>query len=98
MFMGVNPGFQGQAFIPETLDRIARFGEDVLGKGIVNAKDTPNFIANRIGTFGMGAVFRNMAKTGLALSVMKHGVAGDSICVTRGDLDAFDPAGSDVSR
>jgi len=25
MFMGVNPGFQGQAFIPETLDRIAMF-------------------------------------------------------------------------
>ncbi|MFV2047846.1 3-hydroxyacyl-CoA dehydrogenase family protein, partial [Metabacillus sp. YM-086] len=26
------------------------FGEDVLGKGVVEAKDTPNFIANRIGT------------------------------------------------
>ena len=29
------------------------FLEDVLGKGVVIAKDTPNFIANRIGTFGM---------------------------------------------
>ena len=32
---------------------IADFGENVLGKGIVHAKDTPNFIANRIGVFGM---------------------------------------------
>ncbi len=32
---------------------IAEFGETVLGKGIVHAKDTPNFIANRIGVYGM---------------------------------------------
>jgi len=32
---------------------IAEFAENVLGKGIVYAKDTPNFIANRIGVFGM---------------------------------------------
>ncbi len=32
---------------------LASFCEDVLGKGVVTAKDTPNFIANRIGTFGM---------------------------------------------
>ncbi|WP_307338403.1 3-hydroxyacyl-CoA dehydrogenase/enoyl-CoA hydratase family protein [Metabacillus malikii] len=29
------------------------FGEDTLGKGVVIAKDTPNFIANRIGTYGL---------------------------------------------
>lgn len=28
-------------------------GENLLGKGIVEAKDTPNFVANRIGTFGL---------------------------------------------
>ena len=32
---------------------MAKFMEDILGKGIVYAKDTPNFIANRIGVFGM---------------------------------------------
>ncbi len=32
---------------------IAAFGRDVLGKGIVHAKDTPNFIGNRIGVYGM---------------------------------------------
>ncbi|HET7841723.1 MAG TPA: 3-hydroxyacyl-CoA dehydrogenase family protein, partial [Terriglobia bacterium] len=36
---------------PEVVAAISRFGEVVLGKGIVLAKDTPNFIANRIGTF-----------------------------------------------
>lgn len=33
------------------LDRMKWFGERYLGKGIVIAKDTPNFIANRIGIF-----------------------------------------------
>jgi len=37
----------------ETYKRIADFGEHYLGKGIVHAKDTPNFIANRIGVYGM---------------------------------------------
>lgn len=33
------------------LERMAWFGRDYLGKGVVVAKDTPNFIANRIGLF-----------------------------------------------
>ncbi|MCH7679767.1 3-hydroxyacyl-CoA dehydrogenase, partial [candidate division KSB1 bacterium] len=37
----------------ECVELLANFCENVLGKGIVMAKDTPNFIANRIGTFGM---------------------------------------------
>ncbi len=37
----------------ETLARVTAFGEDVLGKGIVEGKDTPNFVANRIGTHAM---------------------------------------------
>ncbi len=36
---------------PEVLARVAKFGQHRLGKGIVIAKDTPNFIANRIGVF-----------------------------------------------
>lgn len=36
---------------PEIVERMAKFGRMVLGKGIVFAKDTPNFIANRIGVF-----------------------------------------------
>jgi len=36
---------------PEIVEAIHNFGERVLGKGGVIAKDTPNFIGNRIGTF-----------------------------------------------
>jgi len=35
------------------LANVVKFGEDVLGKGVVYGRDTPNFVANRIGTFGM---------------------------------------------
>ncbi len=35
------------------VERVARFAEDVLGKGVVFGHDTPNFVANRIGVFSM---------------------------------------------
>jgi 3-hydroxyacyl-CoA dehydrogenase len=38
---------------PAVLDSIAQFADRRLGKGIVRAKDTPNFIANRLGIFGV---------------------------------------------
>ena len=42
---------------PEVVDRVTAFARVHLGKGIVMAKDTPNFIGNRIGTYAMlGAV------------------------------------------
>lgn len=47
---------------PEVLAFMKRFGEDVLGKGVVEAKDTPNFIANRIGTYGLLVTVREMLK------------------------------------
>jgi len=46
---------------------IAEFGEDVLGKGIVHAKDTPNFIGNRIGVFSMGVTFHTAIQHGLTI-------------------------------
>ncbi len=66
-------------------------------------------IVDRIGTgdaFAAGVLLRwledgsaqDMAKSGLSLAVMKHGVPGDAIAVTRADLDAFDPGGTDVRR
>lgn len=39
--------------LPKVVHTVVEFCENVLGKGIVYAKDTPNFIANRIGVFGM---------------------------------------------
>lgn len=38
---------------PEVVDRLAAFGRQALDKGVVHAKDTVNFIANRIGCFWM---------------------------------------------
>ncbi|WP_162848947.1 sugar kinase [Aurantiacibacter suaedae] len=45
-----------------------------------------------------GGSAQDMAKTGLALAAMKHGVPGDMIAITRDELENFDPAGADVRR
>jgi 3-hydroxyacyl-CoA dehydrogenase len=45
---------------PERLAGFARFAEDRLGKGVVFARDTVNFIANRIGVFSMLHTARTM--------------------------------------
>ncbi|MFD2922697.1 3-hydroxyacyl-CoA dehydrogenase/enoyl-CoA hydratase family protein [Halobacillus naozhouensis] len=47
---------------PAVLSFMKKFGEDVLGKGVVEAKDTPNFIANRIGTYGLLVTVQEMIK------------------------------------
>lgn len=52
---------------PEVLFYIKQFGEDVLGKGVVEAKDTPNFIANRIGTYGLLVTVQEMLKGGYSV-------------------------------
>ena len=46
---------------------VAKFAEVHLGKAIVPAHDTPNFIANRVGTFAMLNTFRVMEKMGLTV-------------------------------
>lgn len=50
----------------ETLATVRRFGEDILGKGIVLGKDTPNFVGNRIGTHAMMLAIHQMLADGLA--------------------------------
>jgi 3-hydroxyacyl-CoA dehydrogenase len=52
---------------PEVVARVVRFADVALGKGIVVAKDTPNFIANRIGTFVTLTVFRIMQEDGYTI-------------------------------
>jgi len=56
---------------PETdralLDAVAWFADVRLGKGVVFAKDTPNFIANRIGTFSVLNVMRLMREMDLSI-------------------------------
>ncbi len=45
---------------PAVMEFMSAFGDAVLGKGVVVAKDTPNFIANRIGTFSVMSTIRAM--------------------------------------
>jgi 3-hydroxyacyl-CoA dehydrogenase len=52
---------------PEVVSYMKTFGEEVLGKGVVMAKDTPNFIANRIGTYGLLVTVREMMKGGYSV-------------------------------
>jgi 3-hydroxyacyl-CoA dehydrogenase len=47
------------------LDAVAQFSDSRLGKGVVFAKDTPNFIGNRIGTFSVLNVMRLMQEMDL---------------------------------
>jgi len=49
------------------IDAVARFCDIHLGKGIVLAKDTPNFIGNRIGTFSVLNVMRLMQEMDLSI-------------------------------
>jgi len=51
----------------EIIEFMKQFSEDVLGKGVVVAKDTPNFIANRIGTYGLLITVREMLEAGLSI-------------------------------
>ena len=57
----------GEATDPKTVKDLVDFGTFRLGKGIVFGKDTPNFVANRIGVFGMMATLHAMLE-------MKYGV------------------------
>lgn len=52
---------------PELVKVLHRFGEEVLGKGIVYGKDTTNFIANRVGTYGMMRTLADMQKAELSV-------------------------------
>jgi 3-hydroxyacyl-CoA dehydrogenase len=52
---------------PESVDFLMHYGDVYLGKTTVLAKDTPAFIANRIGVFGMMAIMNTMEKLGLTV-------------------------------
>jgi len=55
---------------PDVYTYMVEFCEDKLGKGIVTAKDTPGFIANRIGVFSLALVINKMMKYDLSIEAV----------------------------
>ncbi len=63
--------------LPEVVERIRTFGEKRLGKGVVLCKDTPNFIANRLGSV-TGAMALDY--------ILKHGFTVSEVDMVTGPL------------
>src|SRR3989304_4846599 len=55
---------------PALLDDLEKFLVTTLGKGVIRARDTPNFIANRVGVFSMLARIPPAQPVGLGLAVV----------------------------
>jgi 3-hydroxyacyl-CoA dehydrogenase len=55
---------------PQVLDQLEAFVTSSVGKSVVRAKDTPNFIANRVGIAGMLATMKEAETFGLAYDVV----------------------------
>lgn len=51
--------------MPALLDQLEQFLVSDLGKGVIRAKDTPCFIANRVGVFSLLAIFHHAEQFGL---------------------------------
>jgi len=80
----------------EVIEKIKEFCEDVLGKGIVFSKDTPNFIANRIGTFSIMMVFKLIDEMDLKIEEVDY-LTGELIGRPRtGTFRLADLVGIDV--
>lgn len=57
----------GERTQPTTLDKARRIAEDVMGKSVVMCRDTPGFIANRIGNYWMSVASLEAMKLGLTV-------------------------------
>jgi 3-hydroxyacyl-CoA dehydrogenase len=78
------------------MDTVARFADLHLGKGVVWAKDTPNFIGNRIGTFSVLNLMRLMQEMDLSVEEV-DGLTGQAVGWPRsGTFRTIDLVGLDV--
>jgi len=55
---------------PAVLDQLEVFLTQTLGKGVVRARDTPNFIANRVGTFSILSTIAHAERLGLGFDTV----------------------------
>jgi 3-hydroxyacyl-CoA dehydrogenase len=60
----------GPDTLPAAIECLADVSEKILGKGVVYAKDTPNFVANRIGIFSVFHVIQTMKDLGLTIEAI----------------------------
>ncbi|MCC6193789.1 MAG: 3-hydroxyacyl-CoA dehydrogenase family protein, partial [Burkholderiales bacterium] len=60
----------GPATDPALLDAIEAFFTTIVGKGVVRGRDTPNFVANRIGVFSIAATMKHTQALGLPFDVV----------------------------
>jgi 3-hydroxyacyl-CoA dehydrogenase len=80
---------------PAVTASVAAFVEQRLGKGVVHAKDTPNFVANRIGVFSMANAIHHTLDLGMTVEEV-DAVAGPatararSACFRTADLVGID--------
>ncbi len=77
----------GEETTPDVIAAFASFGADQLGKGIVHAKDTVNFIGNRIGCFFM------LSGLHLAKPFLAHGMTQETVNAVLGQPVGLPPTG-----
>jgi 3-hydroxyacyl-CoA dehydrogenase len=63
---------------PAVVERVTRFGQDALGKGVVFGKDTPNFVGNRVGVHGLLSTMHLMLSEGLTPEDV-DGITGEPV-------------------
>jgi len=86
----------GKDTLPEVVNFFADFGERVLGKGIVYAKDTPAFIANRLGNRGGPSALGLALELGLTISEV-DAITGTAIGrPAMGTFGLYDLVGLDI--
>ncbi|MEL6913888.1 MAG: 3-hydroxyacyl-CoA dehydrogenase NAD-binding domain-containing protein [Pseudomonadota bacterium] len=52
---------------PDAMDRLARYNDEILGKGVVPCADTPGFLGNRVGVFALQVGLDEAFKQGLTI-------------------------------
>ncbi len=81
---------------PGVIGEMTRFCADALGKVVINAKDTPNFIANRIGGFALIDALSQMFANGLSPSALDD-ITGAALGRPRsGTCKTVDMVGLDI--
>jgi 3-hydroxyacyl-CoA dehydrogenase len=87
----------GKDTLPEVVEFLANFGERVMGKGIVYAKDTPAFVANRLGNWAGPSCINLMLELGLTVPEV-DALTGSAIGRPgTGTFGLFDMVGVDIA-